>query len=226
MVGGVSHEMNNPLMGISNYVQFVQKHLTPEQSKEFEMLSRAQNEVERMQRLVQNMLKFLHQNSEIESANVDIESLVATVLDVTEPKCKKADIQVQVDIDPEAKNIVSNADLLQQIILNLVTNAIDAMENEKERLLRISVKKEHEDMVKLSVTDTGSGISEKVRRKMFDPFFTTKEPGKGTGLGLSIVIRSIEALGAQIQVSDNVPHGAKFDIKFKVDSRTDENKFA
>ncbi len=226
MVGGVSHEMNNPLMGISNYVQFVQKHLTSEQSKEYEMLNRAQNEVGRMQRLVQNMLKFLHQNSEIESANVDIGALLATVLDVTEPKCKKADIQVQVDIEPEAKHIFSNADLIQQIILNLVTNAIDAMENEKERLLRISVKREHEDIVTLSVTDTGSGISEKVRRKMFDPFFTTKEPGKGTGLGLSIVIRSIEALGAQIQVSDNVPHGAKFEIKFKVDSRTDENRFA
>lgn len=215
MVGGVSHEMNNPLMGIGNYVQFVQKHLTPEQSKEYEMLNRAQNEVNRMQRLVQNMLKFLHQNSEITSSMVDLAALVTTVIDVTEPKCKKADVQVLVDIEPEARQLFSNADLVQQIILNLVTNAVDAMEKEPVRTLTISVKQVADNITALIVSDTGCGINEKVRRKMFDPFFTTKEPGKGTGLGLSIVIRSVEALGAQIQVSDNVPHGAIFEIRFK-----------
>lgn len=186
LVGGVAHELNNPLMGVLNYVSYVEKTL--DEGKQKTILVKAKNEITRMQKIVQNMLRFGRQEIS-ENQYFDILPVLHQVIDLAEPELKRYGISTDIITESELKPVYGNADGIEQVVLNLVLNARDAL-NELPNLekptitIRLKVVENHQ--LCLWICDNGSGIDKAIIDKLFDPFFTTKEVGKGTGLGLPV----------------------------------------
>ena len=106
-----------------------------------------------------------------------------------------------------------SADSLQQILINLIINARDALADSQQPVIKI-VAKPIEGMLELSIIDNGPGIPQEIQTKIFDPFFTTKPPGKGTGLGLSVTRRLVQDIGGSIQVESLLEQGCCFRLHF------------
>jgi len=131
-------------------------------------------------------------------------------------------IKLEVDLDPEIPEIRAEHNRLEQVFINLVTNAIDSMDEKAEKedgkvekILQIKTYVE-KDLVVAEVSDTGIGMTDAVKRKIFEPFFTTKETGKGTGLGTSISFGIIKDYKGTIDILSEYGKGARFIIKFPV----------
>jgi len=129
-------------------------------------------------------------------------------------------IKLEVDLDPEIPEIRAEHNRLEQVFINLVTNAIDSMDEKEqkedapvEKILKIKTYTQ-ENWVVAEVSDTGLGMTDEVKRKIFEPFFTTKETGKGTGLGISISFGIIKDYGGTIDILSEHGKGATFIIKF------------
>lgn len=209
MVGGVAHELNNPLMGILNYLQYAQKRLSD--ARTLQVLSRAEQEVTRIQTLVTNMLVFSRTHNEVELQVTVLKETVEQVLMLLEGAMKQKKIEVLVDISPEI-TVVANSDLLKQIVLNLATNARDAVEG----LAAPRIKFIWDDKIKgLCFTDNGTGIPEATQKQIFDPFFTTKPAGKGTGLGLSISKEMAVKMGGDLVLEYSIPGETRFVLQLQ-----------
>ena len=206
MVGGVAHELNNPLMGIMNYIQYVQKRCDDEKASK--MLQRAQEEVSRVQALVKNMLIFSRSKQGVEIRVIELFPVIERVLALFEGSFKKLGIQVDVQV-PEELRVRANEDLLEQVLVNLLGNARDAIQSEEKPVLSIVwlYEKQHEG---LCVIDNGTGIPEKVQKQIFDPFFTTKPVGQGTGLGLSISKEMATTMHAELRLLSTSESGTQF----------------
>ncbi|MDI1279490.1 AAA family ATPase [Methylobacter sp.] len=210
LVGGVAHEINNPLMGIMNFVEFAAGRSTDEKSKE--VLDQALQQIHRIKKIVSNMLLFIHTSS-VPSGNCRIAEVIRQTLLLLEGELSKGDIKVEVDAADDLPAIHCSADSLQQILVNLIINARDALTDSLQPQIKIMVKP-MEGMLELSVTDNGPGIPQDVQSKIFDPFFTTKPPGKGTGLGLSVIRRLVQDVGGNIHVESTYGHGCCMRLRF------------
>ncbi|WP_340123452.1 AAA family ATPase [Methylobacter svalbardensis] len=210
LVGGVAHEINNPLMGVMNFVEFAADRSTDEKSKE--VLDQALQQIHRIKKIVSNMLLFVHTRS-IPSGNCRIAEVIRQSLLLLEGELNKAGIAVEVDAADDLPAIRCSADSLQQILVNLIINARDALADSPQPQIKIMVMP-IEGMLELSVSDNGSGIPTDVQSKIFDPFFTTKPPGKGTGLGLSVIRRLVQDVGGNIQVESIDGHGCCMRLRF------------
>ncbi|MDI1232100.1 MAG: AAA family ATPase [Methylobacter sp.] len=210
LVGGVAHEINNPLMGVMNFVEFVADRSTDQKSKE--ILDQALQQIHRIKKIVSNMLLFVHTQA-VPSGNCRIAEVIRQSLLLLEGELSKDGIAVEVDAADDLPAIRCSADSLQQILVNLIINARDALANSSQPQIKIIVRPV-EDMLELSVTDNGSGIPQEVQSKIFDPFFTTKPPGKGTGLGLSVIRRLVQDVGGKVQVESIYGHGCCMRLRF------------
>jgi len=210
LVGGVAHEINNPLMGVMNFVEFAADRSIDEKSKE--ILAQALQQIHRIKKIVSNMLVFVHTRS-TPSGNCRIAEVIKQSLLLLDGELSKDGITIQVDAAEDLPAIHCSADSLQQILVNLILNARDALAGSRQPHIKIMVKP-IEEMLELSVTDNGSGIPPDVQSKIFDPFFTTKPPGKGTGLGLSVIRRLIQDVGGSIQVESLPGHGCCMRLRF------------
>ncbi len=203
LVGGVAHEINNPLMGVMNFVEFAADRSTDEKSKE--VLDQALQQIHRIKKIVSNMLLFVH-NRSIPSGNCRIAEVIRQSLLLLEGELSQNGIAVEVDGADDLPAIRCSADSMQQILVNLIINARDALADSPQPQIKIMVRP-MEEILELSVSDNGSGIPTDVQSKIFDPFFTTKPPGKGTGLGLSVIRRLVQDVGGNIQVESIDGHG-------------------
>ncbi|MFZ2404995.1 MAG: AAA family ATPase, partial [Methylobacter sp.] len=210
LVGGVAHEINNPLMGIMNFVEFAADRSTDKKSKE--ILDQALQQIHRIKKIVSNMLLFIHTRS-VPSGNCRIEEVIRQSLLLLEGELSKNGIKVEVNAVDDLPAIRCSADSLQQILVNLIINARDALADSPQPQIKIMVRP-MEDMLELSVTDNGPGIPQEMQSKIFDPFFTTKPPGKGTGLGLSVISRLVQDVGGNIQVESTYGHGCCMRLRF------------
>ncbi|MCJ7618082.1 MAG: ATP-binding protein, partial [Desulfobacterales bacterium] len=128
---------------------------------------------------------------------------------------KLREIEVQLDLDDNIPHIMADNNKLEQVFINLVVNARDAIEEKGKPGGKVSVRSFFEKgQVKVSVSDTGTGIPEDIIDKIFEPFFTTKEVGKGTGLGMSISYGIIKDYGGTIKVKSQVGLGTSFELEF------------
>lgn len=209
MVGGVAHELNNPLMGILNYVQYSKTRCANERAQE--MLGRAEEEVVRIQALVTNMLVFSRSKTDVKSASIGVKHLVDQVVMLLEPSFKKYGIFLEVQI-PEQALVIANEDLLKQVLVNLLTNARDAVQETAEPKVTIHWHDDSMDVARIDVMDNGTGISDSIKLKIFDPFFTSKPAGKGTGLGLSISKEMAQKMGGDLILAESQPHHTCFTI--------------
>lgn len=210
MAAGVAHELNNPMMGVLNYVQYSLKH-TQEGSKVYEVLSDAERESKRCVRIVQDILTFARSSRRDGEllAKGRIQDVFSRVIATLEPKIKKNGVSVQNDISDQISAIPLDEDKIEQVFLNLMSNAADALKDKPVREVLIEAEQK-EGSVQIKVSDTGAGIPLEIQSKIFDPFFTTKPTGEGTGLGLSICRSIIEDHGGELTFKSALNKGTTF----------------
>ena len=212
LAAGLAHELNNPLSSVAGFAEALQRRATakeigsPSTLAEFqEYVTLIQEEVGRAAAIVRRLLDFARQR-EPSFGLVDLYAVVRSAVSFVERQASLANQQIVVTPFPEGSLVWADAQMLQQVFLNLLTNALDAMEDGGE--VRIGAKGRRDDSgrapgqewLDVAVSDTGSGISEENLARVFDPFFTTKEVGKGTGLGLAICQSIIEQHRGIIEV--------------------------
>jgi PAS domain S-box-containing protein len=201
LIAGVAHELNNPLTAILGYAQLLEGEPMEERCLDFvrKLLKQAQ----RTHRLVQNLLSFARQRTP-QKIPVDIRRVVDDSLALREYDFKRGNIAVQREIAEELPAVTADPHQLEQVFLNIINNAVDAMlEMERGGMLSVRVYDEN-GAVCVEFRDTGRGISDP--KRIFDPFYTTKPVGKGTGLGLSICYGILKEHGGEIEAR-NVPEG-------------------
>ncbi len=213
LVSGVAHELNNPLTSIAGLSEFLleQKELGKKDRGHLQVI---QEQAERAGRIVRNLLTFARKGA-AERVPVDLNDVIRRTLALTSYDLKLQDIAVERELSGALPDVFGDRHGLQQVVLNLVTNAAHAVaENPRERPREITVSTWFDGQVHLRVADTGPGIPDDIAQSVFTPFFTTKEPGKGTGLGLSITYSIVESHGGQITLEPRGPRGG---AAFRVD---------
>ena len=213
LVSGVAHELNNPLTSIAGLSEFLleQKELGKKDRGHLQVI---QEQAERASRIVRNLLTFARKGA-AERVPVDLNDVIRRTLSLTSYDLKLKDIVVERELSGALPDVFGDRHGLQQVVLNLVTNAAHAVaENPRERPREITVSTWFDGQVHLRVADTGPGIADEIAQSVFTPFFTTKEPGKGTGLGLSITYSIVESHGGQITLEPRGPRGG---AAFRVD---------
>jgi two-component system NtrC family sensor kinase len=217
MAAGIAHEVNNPLASIAEKAGWLKDLLEEEDiaaSKNFtefsESIDKIEQHVDRARKIIHNLLGFARR-MEPAKEKINVNNLLDETTGFLENEAKYVNIKIKKQYDENVPVITSDLSQIQQVVLNLLNNAIDAIGH--EGTVTVSSRYiEKTDAVEIAVADTGPGIPETELNKIFDPFFTTKEVGKGTGLGLSISYSIIEKLGGKIQVNSKVGEGTVFTI--------------
>ena len=221
LVAGVAHELNNPMMGIINFVEYCLKYTTKD-DKRYEILEKTAQAANRCMDIVKNLLSFSHVDSpgqggyERKSCAV----LLKNVLDLINYRIEKNNVALTVETRSDIPDVYIKSNSIQQVFLNLVTNALDALENVKERKLRIRLSDDNE-YLRIAFSDNGDGIPPEKLSRIFDMFYTTKPVGKGTGLGLSICRSIIEEHGGDIYCESEVGVGTTFNVLLPIERNTD-----
>jgi two-component system NtrC family sensor kinase len=217
---GVAHEINNPLAIILTERQILldQAGQNPALDEQFkkdlkESLTQIDNQVNRCKRITHNLLRFSRRaKSLIEKVNLN--DFLGEIVELMEREARSSGIKFLTDFDQNLKPILSDPSQLQQVFLNLITNAIDAHDGKPYGSIRITTLADDQNRkARITVADTGSGIPKENLGKIFDPFFTTKPVGRGTGLGLSICYSIIQLLGGKISVASRVGEGTEFALE-------------
>lgn len=213
LVSGVAHELNNPLAAV---IGFSQLSLGTEANpKTVSYLKKICSEADRCAKIVNNLLTF-SRKSKPEKKLVRINGIIEKTFDLMSYQFQVNNIKIVKDLDPDLPKTMGDFHQLQQVFLNIVNNAFQAM-MEKSKGGSITVRtKRIEDMIFIEFTDTGPGIPKENLNKIFDPFFTTKEIGKGTGLGLSISYGIIKEHGGNIYALSELNKGATFVIELPI----------
>ncbi len=210
LVAGVAHELNNPLAAVIGYGDLLAEEAREE--KTVSRLTKLGQEARRMKRIVEGLLRFARQrNPEEQSTNFEVAVRDAILL--REYHLRTRGIQVFTDIQPDFPSLAIGEDELKQVLLNLLNNSVDAIEDSKEKVIRIHAEC-HGDRVEIRVEDSGPGFAD-INRAM-DPFYTTKPVGKGTGLGLSICYGIVQECAGDITLSNRQPYGATVTIQLPV----------
>lgn len=219
MATGMAHELNQPLNVMRMGADFVAKMIRRGQEiSDEQLLTVSRNISEQVERATNiiNHLREFGRKSEFKVYPVDLNEPIRDVFTIMGEQLRLRDIEVNLDLDKTIPKIMAGRNRLEQIFLNLVTNARDAMkERGTEDVKKITVRTYLEgDLVVAEVSDTGKGIPERVQEKMFEPFFTTKEVGKGTGLGLSITYGLVRDFKGGIDVESTLDVGTAFSVRF------------
>ncbi|HOX42100.1 MAG TPA: ATP-binding protein [Myxococcota bacterium] len=212
LAAGVVHELNNPLTSISVYSEYILKKMRSGQvgPGDDDKLEKVLEGAHRIQKLTRDLVSYGRPSSE-EPEPLQLNDLVAQGLSFCEHIIRKHDVEVSQDLCRELPLIQGNRNQLLQVLINLVTNACQAMEGGGQ--LGLTTRPGPGETVEFLVADTGVGIPAKDLQRIFEPFFTTKSAGVGTGLGLSIVSRIVEHHRGTICVDSEPGAGATFSVR-------------
>jgi len=217
LAASVVHEINNPLAGILNYVRLMIKIMSrgapsPEQMEKFQKyLGVVESETDRCSRIVSNLLAF-SRKSKMEFSEVNVNEVLERSLMLSQHKMTLQNIQTNTDLDFKIPLIQGDFNQLQQAVINLLFNAIDAMPD-GGTLVLASAFDPKTNTVEIRVADTGCGIPRENLPHIFEPFFTTKTEGKGLGLGLSTVFGIVDRHKGTIEVRSEVGKGTTFTVR-------------
>ncbi len=223
MAAGIAHEINNPLAVIGEKAGWMKDLLAEEdvagsqKLKEFEeAVGKIEAHVDRAKKVTHRLLGFARRMEPV-LERVDVNRTLKDTVEFLENDSRYRSINIHIDPQPDLPGIMSDSSQLQQVFLNILNNAIDAIGKGGEIRIETSyLSRNHEIMIR--ITDNGPGIPKENIDKIFDPFFTTKKVGEGTGLGLSIVYSIVEKLGGRITVASEMGRGTSFIIYFPVKS--------
>lgn len=209
LAGGVAHEINNPLGGILAFCQLAIQQ-TKAGSQIFEDLKEIESSALRCKKIVENLLSFSRQSSDEYKKGTSIQEVFEKVLPLISLQTKEHGIYLKTDFSKKLPVLPLLENQLEQVFLNLVSNACHA----SQRGSTISIKASlfNKKTILIQVIDQGSGIKKEFLNKVFDPFFTTKKVGQGTGLGLSISYSIIQDHGGKIEVESKENKGSIFNI--------------
>jgi len=222
LTAGIFHEILNPINIISTHVQLLLADTGKGSDVEKDLKS-IQEEIKRVQDITDGFLRFSRKES-VATKEIDVNQLLNRVLAILVAEIKYKNIHLFKKFDNELPLFKANAELLRQVFLNLIKNAIDAMANGGSLTIStLKCLKDEKPCLCIQFTDTGCGIPKEHLDKIFDPFFTTKEEGKGVGMGLTIAYTTIQNHGGSISVSSEVGKGSTFTIELPLQP-TDQNK--
>jgi histidine kinase len=224
MATGIAHELNQPLSVIKTASSFLRRKADNGEPIEADILrtmaEEIDNHVDRASKIIGHMRDF-GRKSDVVKEKVQVNYVLRRAVDFFKQQLKLREIEVVEDFHEDLPPVLADPNRLEQVFVNLLINARDAIEkkgeqgNHKEEAKRITLKTKAEDaMVTIEVTDTGTGIPEAILHRIFEPFFTTKKVGKGTGLGLSISYGIVQDYDGTIKVESKDGEGATFIIRF------------
>jgi two-component system sensor kinase FixL len=220
MASTLAHELNQPLSAIANYLKGSQRLLEgkpDELSKTLRgALEKAAEQALRAGQIIRRLRDFVSRG-ETERRVESVSKLVEEASALALVGAKERGVRVTFRLDPRADLVLADKVQVQQVLINLMRNAIDAMEESPRRELVISTNAADDDMVVVSVADTGGGIAPEVAEQLFQPFFTTKRQGMGVGLSISRTI--VEAHGGEIWLEPNSEQGAVFRFSLRAVSK-------
>jgi two-component system, NtrC family, sensor kinase len=214
LIAGVAHELNNPLAVVVGYAQLLTKHriADPIVSNNIQHIL---HETERAAKIVRDLLVFARP-CEPQMTVVDLNKVVGSVCDIRERDLKQNAVELRQHLQPGLCLTKADTVQLEQVLNNLITNALHAMSNRPNSRVLTVTTAQNSHFIRLSISDTGCGIAPDVMAKMFDPFFTTKPVGKGTGLGLSISRTILEEHHGSIRAESEAGKGATFHLEIPI----------
>ena len=211
LAAGVVHELNNPLTSITVYAEYLVRKLEAagNEPADVEKLRRIGASAQRILRFSRDLVQYARPSGrDLES--VDLAAVVRQSVSICEHLVERGGIELEVVVDPELPIVQAITGQLEQVLINLITNAVHAVENGGKVSVRAQI--EGPAAVMLEVADSGPGVADADRQKIFEPFFTTKPDGKGTGLGLPIVRNIVDQHGGEITVNRSDLGGAAFRV--------------
>jgi len=208
---GVAHELNNPLnntsLFVANAMDLIELGM-PEKAHILRELRQAMEQVRKATEIITHLRTF-GRAAPASREPIALRAVIERALSLVQEQLRLHQIEVTLDLGPQEPVIVGNAIQLEQVFINLLTNARDALVEAPRKAIRISASLGR-DAVEIAFVDSGHGIPSALERRIFDPFFTTKEVGKGTGLGLSITYGIVKDHGGTISVQSSPDEGATF----------------
>jgi two-component system sensor kinase FixL len=211
MASAIAHELNQPLTAILNYVQTSKEMLdgiaSDVPTKVRDYLGRAAVQAERAGTIIRR-LRQLYERGDADAVPDDLNAAVSEALDLALIDAKESGIDVRLNLEPDLPDVLMDRQQIQQVVINLVRNAVEAMQSHPLRELTIQTSRSKDSIIELVVRDSGPGLPGEIARNLFAPFQTTK-PG-GMGLGLSICRSIVEAHGGKIWVTNSPGGGTSF----------------
>lgn len=229
LAAGVAHEINNPMNNLGFYAADLLERLETEDINSLYDNNIIQNyleiikeQIDRCSSITHSLLKFSRE-SKIDIRLVDILKIIEDTLKLLDHRIKKQNINININAYNTVPMVLADESQMQQMLLNIITNAVDSMENKGILTINVEEQIDVEDFLLITISDTGNGISEKDKARIFDPFYTTKPLGKGTGLGLSISQAIVERMRGDIKIFSEENVGTKVLIRLPISRKVKEN---
>jgi two-component system NtrC family sensor kinase len=224
LASGVAHELNNPLTGVLTFTSLLRKKM-PDGSPDAEDLDLVIRETKRCASIIRRLLDFAREKVPVKG-HFSINQLIEETVRFVDRPATLQNIEIKMNLDPSLPPVWGDADLVKQVVLNILVNAQQAIEGngtitvQSHFVAKPPPKPDCEPvpMVEVAITDSGCGIPESNLQRIFDPFFTSKEVGKGTGLGLSVSYGIVKAHGGRITVESTLGVGSTFRILLPIES--------
>ncbi len=217
LAGGVAHEINNPLGGIIAFTQLLQRDIATLDNNDrlLDDLSEVADAADRCKKIVSDLLDFSRMSGNSETCLFNINDALLKVLPLIRREMAVGNITESLELSNDLPTVRGLPNQIQQVLLNLMTNACHAMPEGGILSIKTGYSKTT-DCIYIEVSDQGDGIPVAAQKNIFDPFFTTKDPGKGTGLGLSISYRIVKEHDGEISVDSMAGEGAVFTVSLPV----------
>jgi signal transduction histidine kinase len=211
LAAGVVHELNNPLTSITVYAEYLVRKLESQGAdpSDLEKLRRIGASAQRILRFSRDLVQYARPSGR-DLEPIDLAAVVRQSVSICEHLVERGGVTLGIEIDPELPVVRAISGQLEQVLINLITNAVHAVENGGRVMVR--ARAESSASASLEVADSGPGISDDDHQRIFEPFFTTKPDGKGTGLGLPIVRNIVEQHHGEIRVGRSDLGGASFRV--------------
>ena len=213
LAGSMAHELGTPLNAMSGHIELLlsdEGHLAPDVSKRLRLIG---GQIERLSGIIQRTLHQLRVPAP-HFVSVDLNHLVQGIVSLVTPSVSSRKVTIRTSLAPTLPRVQGDPEQLEQVVMNLVNNALDAMPGGGSLDLLTAAQ---EGQVCLQVRDSGAGISSEDQARIFDPFYTTKGPGKGTGLGLAICQDIVKAHHGTIDVQSEPGQGSWFTVRFPLE---------
>lgn len=210
MSASISHELNNPLAAIRSFADNGRRFLQRQSyDRVDDNLSRISALTDRMAKISNQLRSFARKSDSNEVSRLDVKPLILSAKDLLAPQCKAKQVELNLVLDETLPTVEINPIQFEQVLINLITNAIQALEQQQDRSITISAAVSN-TALSIFVDDNGPGIAYSEQHQLFEPFYTTKK--NGLGLGLSISQQITQAMGGKLEVADSPLGGARFVI--------------
>ncbi len=216
MAAGVAHELNSPLTGIIVFSNLMLQRLSPEDTLNREDTKVIIEQAEKCSQIISNLLKF-SRSIPTKKSDIDMNQTIEKVLHIIKNQSKFHNVVMENRLNSDLPFIEGDSSQIEQVFLNLLINASDAMNDKGKILIQTNqVNENRKDYLVIEFTDEGPGIPEEHLDKLFEPFFTTKSEDKGTGLGLSVSQGIVQKHGGKIYVKSKPGEGASFFVQLPI----------